>query len=172
MTDFTVPTGIPVASEISLCDNPQAYDMIMMERSSSVSTARNLSRSECRVCNAQQPADECALSRKGVQLVPGVHETFLRQVIRDGKIATQLAQIISHLRLMAANQLAERRHVLRGQGACDELIIFTPGQERFSSVVLAGELVQYQVGDANYERKSGETQDRPGGLLFGDRESH
>ena len=47
------------------------------------------------------------------QLVPGMQETILRQVVRLVMIRRQLPQKISDLRLMAANQLAERGGIVR-----------------------------------------------------------
>ena len=52
-----------------------------------------------------------------------MQEAILGQVVRLHVIRRQLPQEISDLRLVAANQLAERRGILRGDSACDEQVV-------------------------------------------------
>ena len=54
-----------------------------------------------------------------------MQEAILGQVVRLHMIRRQLPQEISDLRLVAANQLAERGCILRGNGPSDEEMILS-----------------------------------------------
>jgi len=61
-----------------------------------------------------------------------MHERVLRKIIGQCEIACQLAQKIPDLRLVPADQFAERIRILAGYDARDELVIFAPSQGRGS----------------------------------------
>jgi hypothetical protein len=52
-----------------------------------------------------------------------MQKAVLGQVVRRVRVCRQLAQEISDLRLVPANELAKRRCVLCGYDACDKLVI-------------------------------------------------
>ena len=53
-----------------------------------------------------------------------MQEAVLREVVRDTRIAGQLAQEISHLRLVPANQFPERTSILGGYCPGDQFQVF------------------------------------------------
>jgi uncharacterized membrane protein (UPF0127 family) len=67
-----------------------------------------------------------------MQFVPGMQKRVLGKVICEVMIATKLAQKISDLGLMTANQLAKRRGILLRNHARDEFNIFTAVHTRLS----------------------------------------
>ncbi len=52
-----------------------------------------------------------------------MQKAVLGQVVRRVRVCRQLAQEISDLRLVPANELAKRRCILCGYDACNELVI-------------------------------------------------
>ena len=58
-----------------------------------------------------------------MHLVPGMHETVLGQVLGKFGIPRQLAQEVSHLRLVALDQLAECPRVLMCDNTRDQVTI-------------------------------------------------
>lgn len=59
-----------------------------------------------------------------------MHERVLREIVGQREIACQLAQKIPDLRLMPADEFAERVRILAGNDARDELMIFAASQGR------------------------------------------
>ena len=78
---------------------------------------------EGRVSDLQQPADKGPTSAIGLQFVPCMQEAILCQVVGQREIAGQLAQEVSYMRLVAPDQLAEGRRVLRRDDQGDEILI-------------------------------------------------
>ena len=78
-------------------------------------------------------------------------ETVLRQIVRRREITRQLAQEIPHMRLVAADELAESIGILSGYDPGDELAILTRGQGTTRLCLFAGKSIQKKVRHANCE---------------------
>ena len=64
-----------------------------------------------------------------------MHETVLRKIVRQREVTGQLAQEVAHMRLVAANKLAESVGIPTGHDPRDELVIFS---RQLSTMISAG----------------------------------